>query len=175
MNLRELSGAAGLQAGSLYNYFHSKDDLLFRLITEIMDDFLSEIDARLQGVDDPMERLKIYIKSMVVWHSKRRKETYIGHMELRNLPEERYKVQVEARDRFEGALMEILRAGRKEGIFRVPDEKVATIIVISMLRGISDWYRPDGRFSIRQLVGVYTEMVLKTLGAPVAMKSPAKR
>lgn len=175
MNLRELSGAAGLQAGSLYNYFHSKDDLLFRLITEIMDDFLSEIDARLQGVDDPMERLKIYIKSMVVWHSKRRKETYIGHMELRNLPEERYKVQVEARDRFEGALMEILRAGRKEGIFRVPDEKVATIIVISMLRGISDWYRPDGRFSIRQLVGVYTEMVLKILGAPVAMKSPAKR
>lgn len=163
MNLRELSRAVGLQAGSLYNYFSSKDDLLFRLISELMDDLIAELESAIAKDDDPLEQLKRIVEILVIRHSKRRKEVYIGHLEMRSLPEDRYKAYVEKRDRTERLVRRILADGRKAGLFDVPDEKIATVSIFTMLTGIADWYRPNGRLSVRQLIEIYTELVLKLL------------
>lgn len=164
MNLRQLSVAAGLHAGSLYNYFESKDHLLIRLVNEVMDDMLAEIERDVLVIEDPVQRLEKMVEIMVVWHTKRRKETSIGHMELRSLPHDSCKAYVASRDRFERIFMDILVAGREARIFRVPDEKVATMSVIAMLVGIADWYQPHGKLSVRRIVRIYQESVLTMLG-----------
>jgi len=174
MNVRELSGVAGLQAGSLYNYFDSKDDLLYRLITEITDDLLAEVSQRLDAVEDPVERVKRYIETMVKWHTLRRKEAYIGHMEVRSLSTKRYKIHIRQRDQAEQIFTKILADGCAAGIFEVPDAKIATMSTLAMLRGIADWYRQRGRFSSSQLVEIYTELILKQITAP-ALPSLPKR
>jgi AcrR family transcriptional regulator len=164
MNLRQLSMAVGLHAGSLYNYFDSKEHLLIRLITEIMDDMLAQIERDVLVIEDPAERMKKMVETMVVWHTKRRKETSIGHMELRSLPQDSCKAYVASRDRFERIFLDILVAGRNASMFHVPNEKIATMSVIAMLVGISDWYRPHGKLSVRRLVKIYQDAVLKMLG-----------
>lgn len=164
MNLRQLSMAAGLHAGSLYNYFDSKDHLLIRLINEIIDDMLVQIERDVVVIADPVKRLEKMIEIMVIWHTVRRKETSIGHMELRSLPDDSYKAYVASRDRFERIFMEILIAGRDARLFQVANEKIATKSVIAMLVGISDWYQPHGKLSVRRLVSIYQEAVLTMLG-----------
>ena len=62
MKLRELSSAAGLQAGSLYNYFSSKEELLFRLVTETMDELITELATAIALESDPVEQLKNLIR-----------------------------------------------------------------------------------------------------------------
>lgn len=178
MNLRELSSTVGLQAGSLYNYFTSKEDLLYRLISEVLDDLSAELEEAVGGIDDPVEQLKKVIEILVIRHSKRRKEVYIGHLEMRSLPKDRYKAYVEKRDRIERVVRDIVAAGRKAGAFEVPDEGVATISIFNMLTGIADWYRPGGRLTVRQLVNVYTELILKQFApskSSAAVKAPVRR
>lgn len=164
MNLRQLSSAAGLQAGSLYNYFSSKDDLLIRLITEILEEMLKQLDEAIAAVDDPVERVNKMVEILVVWHTKRRKETYIGHMEMRSLPEEHYRAYVALRDRFEKIFLAAVVAGCKSKIFQVSDPKIATVSALAMLTGIANWYRPNGKLSVRELITIYQEMVLNLLG-----------
>jgi AcrR family transcriptional regulator len=177
MNLRELSGMVGLQAGSLYNYFATKEDLLFRLISELMDELNSQLEAAVAEDDDPVEQLKRIIEILVIRHSKRRKEVYIGHIEMRSLTKDRYKVYVEKRDRTEQIVHSVLAAGINAGKFSVPDAKIAVMAIFTMVVGIADWYRPNGRMSVQELTDTYTEMILKLLqpaAQPAAVKSVAK-
>ena len=53
MNLRKLAKESGIQAGSLYNYFSSKDEFLYKVICDIMSDLLEDIDENLKGVNKP--------------------------------------------------------------------------------------------------------------------------
>jgi len=163
MNLRELSSAAGLQAGSLYNYFSSKEELLLRLVTETLDELITELATEIAGETDPVEQLKNMIRVLVVRHSERRKEVYIGHLEMRGMPEDRLRDFISRRDRIVRFLQDIITAGRKAGRFHAPDEKIASMAILTMLTGIADWYRPNGRLSVKQLVTIYTAMILKIL------------
>lgn len=176
MKLRELSSAAGLQAGSLYNYFSSKEELLFRLVTETMDELITELATAIAGESNPVEQLKNVVRVLVVRHSERRKEVYIGHLEMRGMPEDRLRDYVARRDRVERFLQDIITAGRKAGRFHAPDEKIASMAILTMLAGIADWYRPNGRLSVKQLVTTYTALILKILEPqqPAAVLKRAK-
>lgn len=161
MNLRDLSSEVGLQAGSLYNYFQSKEGLLFRLIVELLDDLSAELTGAIEESDDPVVQLKNVVEILVIRHSRRRKEVYIGHLEMRSLPAEHLKICIEKRDRIENLVRDVVSNGLKAGRFQVPDEKTATVVIISMLVNIADWYRPNGRFTVKQLINVYTETIMK--------------
>jgi AcrR family transcriptional regulator len=174
MKLRELSSAAGLQAGSLYNYFSSKEELLFRLVNETMDELITELASAIAEDNDPVEQLKRVIRVLVVRHSERRKEVYIGHLEMRGMPEERLRDYIQRRDRVERFLQEIISAGRKAGKFHAPDEKIACMAIFTMLTGIADWYRPNGRLSVKQLTAAYTATILKVLEPSAAGAAPKK-
>lgn len=161
MNLRDLSSEVGLQAGSLYNYFPSKEGLLFRLIVELLDDLFTELTAAIEGDDEPVNQLRSIIEILVIRHSRRRKEVYIGHLETRGLPAEHHKVYIEKRDQIESLVRDIITSGLKAGKFQVSDGKMVTVVIITMLVNIADWYRPNGRLTVKQLISVYTEMIMK--------------
>jgi len=57
MSLRELAAKVGLQPGSLYNHIETKQDLLFDLIHNHMVVLLARVDAELEGIEGPAERL----------------------------------------------------------------------------------------------------------------------
>jgi hypothetical protein len=102
---------------------------------------------------------------MVRWHTQRRDECFIGHMELRSLPADRYETYIALRSRFEYVLRSIVRDGCKKGLFRVADDRIATIAVLQTLASICQWYRPDGRLSVKRLTRIYTQMILDQLRA----------
>ena len=85
MNLRMLAKAIGIQAGSLYNHIDNKQELLFSLMRAIIDELTAELDASLEGVSDPLEQLKIFVKGHIRSHAERKDEVFIGNMELRSL------------------------------------------------------------------------------------------
>lgn len=56
---RDIVKAAGILNGSLYNRFRSKDDILMSIITDVLDDFLSETERVLRDEKDPIAALAI--------------------------------------------------------------------------------------------------------------------
>lgn len=164
MNLRQLAKAAGLKGGgSLYNYFDSKEDFLFRLMCEIMEEILAELEENVGPVSEPVEKVKTFVEFHIRWHTGRREETFISHMEMRSLSSERYAIYVGLRKRYEDFVVKMISAGCKSGDFSVPDVQVVTQSILSMLTSISSWYKPGGRVSQKRLIEIHIQMVLAIL------------
>lgn len=164
MNLRELAREAGLKgAGSLYNYFGSKEDFLFRIMCEIMEEILVELEEHVGSVQGVVERVEAFVEFHIRWHTTRREETFISHMEMRSLPEARYKAYVGLRKKYESFVVKLISAGCKSGDFSVPDVHILTQSILSMLTSISSWYHVGGRVSQKRLITIHQQMILAML------------
>ncbi len=160
MSLRQLAAEVGLQSGSLYKYFENKQNLLFDIVREHMQDLLAKAEADLAGVEAPLARLKAFTAFHLRYHMTRMAHVFIANMEIRSLEDEHRAVIIAQRHRYEGLLEETLRRGAELGAFQVREPKVATYAIISMLTGICMWYRPEGRLSQDDIVETYTGLVV---------------
>jgi len=164
MNLRDLAADVNLRVGSLYNYVPQKQEFLADLLEEILQELLADLHARTANVDDPMERLRSFVKFHIEWHTARKEEVFIGNMELRSLSSDQYERIASLRKRYEHHLQEILVAGQTKGIWTLEDVRVTTFAMLSMLTGVCTWYRGNGRLSQARLIRVYEDLVIKMVG-----------
>ena len=59
--MRDLSRASGMSLAGLYYYFESKERLLFLIQKHTFSTIVQRLKARLEGVDDSEERVRIFI------------------------------------------------------------------------------------------------------------------
>lgn len=161
VSLRQLAGAVGIQAGSLYNHIASKQDLLFKLIHSIMLELNEGLFDALEGIEEPDERLRAFVRFHIAWYTARKKQVFIGNAEIRSLKGENYTRIVALRRQYEMTLVDILNAGMEQGYWIKSDARVAARAYISMLSGVCVWYDPDGDYSIEELIDIYTSLVFK--------------
>src|SRR5450755_4380036 len=60
-SMRDLSRATGMSLAGLYYYFESKERLLFLIQKHTFTTILEELKARLEGVTDPSQCIRIFI------------------------------------------------------------------------------------------------------------------
>ena len=60
-SMRDLSRASGMSLAGLYYYFESKERLLFLIQKHTFTTIVQRLKARLQGVADPEQRIRIFI------------------------------------------------------------------------------------------------------------------
>ncbi len=175
-SLRALAKKVGIQVGSLYNYFESKEELLVYIIKNSLEERLEKLEPILDGIDDPVEALRAFVKFNVKFLTQRKQEAVVANRDLLLLSPKNLKEVVALRDRYDGLLTGIIEAGVKKGVFTVADVRVATFAIIGMFSGIAGWYRPSGRLSPTQLEDTYADYALSILGAgPASQGQPIKR
>ena len=165
MNLRDLAADVNLRLGSLYNHVPHKQEFLAELLEEIMLELLQDFAQRMEGLQDPLERLLAFVRFHIEWHTARRQETYIGNMELRSLTREQHDRVIGLRKDYEAQVRAIVADGRKAGLWVVDDVRVTTLALLSLLTGIGAWYREGGRLRQERLIRIYQRLALRMLGA----------
>lgn len=165
MTMRQLADRVGVQPGSLYRYFPSKGQLLVELLVEHLEFLVSRWDSEQPEDADPRVRLRAFVDFHVRSHTLRRREAFVANMELRSLAPGDYRRVVALRRNYENLLTAILSDGIAAGCFRLPDARVATFAVLAMLTGVGSWYRDAGRLGKRELIEIYTQMVMQCVGA----------
>jgi AcrR family transcriptional regulator len=173
MNLRELAADVGLRVGSLYNHVPQKQEFLANLLESIMLELLQDLQQRVAGLTDPVERLEQFVRFHIEWHTARKDETYIGNMELRSLTPEQYLRVIAYRKAYEAHLRGILGDGVRAGAWKLEDTRVTTLGLLSLLTGISTWYREDGRLGQEKLIRVYQGLALRLVGLEAKPAAPA--
>ena len=162
VSMRQIAREVGVQAGALYNYTPDKQTMLFDLMQSHMTELLSAWEAQ----DLPkaaMARLEAFVRFHIRFHLERSDAVFIAYMELRNLTSENFAKIETLRSQYEAALEEILKDGKREGVFTAPDTKLATMAVIAMLTGVNTWYRSGGRLSLEEVEAIYWDMVRKAM------------
>lgn len=161
MNTRQLATSVGLKPGSLYYYFNSKEELLHQLVMELLQDIVDDLEKRLDGVDNATTRLSVFIETLVKWHVDNHKESYIARMEVRSLSPDKHETYMFLRDRFDSRLDDILLQGHTDGVFREDPDHLTRISVLTMITGITGWYRPMGGAGTPRLTEYYTDLVFR--------------
>ena len=173
MSLRQLAAEVGIQAGSLYNHISTKQELLFDLIQDHINELLRQLDRALQGKEDPLEKLRAFVAFHVTYHMTRKREVFIANSELRSLEPKNYQAIVALRGAYEQRLADILADGAAKGVFEVADVQVATFGIIALLTGLCTWYRPGGRLTRDAIVDAHEKLVLS--GVMPAPATPSAR
>ena len=173
MSLRQLAAEVGIQAGSLYNHISTKQELLFELVQDHINDLLRQLDLALEGKTDPVERLRSFVAFHVTYHMTRKREVFIANSELRSLEPKNYDAIVKLRGAYEARLAGILAEGVAEGVFEIVDVQVATFAILALLTGLCAWYRPGGRLSKEAIIATHEKLVLSGV-SPQAATSPAR-
>jgi AcrR family transcriptional regulator len=159
VSMRQIAAEVGVQAGALYLYTADKQALLFDLMQDHMINLLAAVEA-LPQMPTPQARLEQFARFHIGYHLDRPDAVFIAYMELRNLSPENFATIEALRRRYEDYLQTILQ----DGAFALPDPKMATLALIAMLTGVTNWYREGGRLSREDVQTLYADMALRAAG-----------
>jgi AcrR family transcriptional regulator len=163
VSMRQIAGEVGVQVGALYNYTSDKQSLLCELMQTHMDDLLAHFDkVDLSGAAP--EQLEAFTRFHIQFNIPRKDEVFISYMELRNLTPENF-IKIEAMRRtYEDRLEGILNQGKASGEFAFAESRITAMALISLLNGVINWYRPEGRFTIDEIAHLYWNLVRNAVG-----------
>ena len=164
-SMRDLAGAVGVEAASLYYHFPSKQDILLALFEGIMNEQQRMLQAALLAARRPSEGLRAVTRSHVLYHIMQSKEAFVSHSELRSLTPANRRQIVTSRDRYEDEIRSLLKAGVVCGEFDIDDVPVAATALLCMWSGVSDWIQPRGRLDADEIADIYSAMALRIVGA----------
>ena len=162
-NLRELAKRAGIQGGSLYHHFGSKQDILFQLMDNTMTDMVTSLSTLLAETTDPEEKLRRLLRFHISYTVCGPDETYITDDELRNLNAVNYLQIIAKRDAYQKLFEEVFQDGCQQKGWMVVDYKLVARAAIQMGTGVASWYRPGGPMSIDQISEHYAELLCRGL------------
>ena len=162
-SLREIAKEVGIQAPSLYNYIKSKEKLLFELLKVPVSGMIADYKRKTASMTDPVARLQAYVGVHLDFFLNSQLDVFIGNMELRSLSPAHYRIITGLREEYAHLLTEIIEDGVKAKVFHAKEPRVVTLVMLGMLSGACNWYRPDGPLTIAQLTELHLEMAFKML------------
>ncbi|MEM6986898.1 MAG: TetR/AcrR family transcriptional regulator [Pseudomonadota bacterium] len=170
LSIRRLAAEAGITSGALYRYFPSKSAILFRLLHRHMSELITAWGAADPGQGGSSEaRLEAFIRFHLRYHIPRREDVFLSYRELRNLSQDDYDTICVLRDRYEAVLAGLIDDAVADGSIAPRDTKLATRAIISMLTGVTEWFRDDGPLDVDALQEHYVALALHGLtGQPGA-------
>ena len=149
-SMKDIAKSIGCKPANLYNYFESKEQLLYETLLEEMQQLISLIE-HLEDEDtaNPVEQLRTLVRNQTnLLLGSRRSSKLLFDMEFEKLPPSKRKIIVELRDRYDVILRKIIRRMMDSGVISAIDEKIASICIVSMIVRSRIWFSPKGKLSV---------------------------
>ncbi len=87
VSMADLAKATGLSRPAIYQYFASKDHVLAELVINEMADLSNAIERHIEGLKDPMERIRIWVHYSLA-HLASAEHRIIREISISSLPDE---------------------------------------------------------------------------------------
>jgi AcrR family transcriptional regulator len=158
--LEAIGQAVGLSKASLYYYVRSKEELLGRLLAEVIDAI-----AERAGQGLPLRASAVVCEDPKGALLGRHQDVVLGEAHSRFLRE--------ARRRHERRLEEILEQGVAEGVFRPLPTRTVTYLVLGALNSVARWHDRVPGATPSAIAEALCSMVLE--GVRARPRSPSRR
>lgn len=160
VGLAQVAEAAGLSRTTIYNYFPDKDSLLVAYAARETRRYVDELLGDLDEVDDPVERLRVYIRHQFGYFATRHLPPGVALRLV--LPDRSYHQVLEHVSVLEDTLRSILTEGLEEGYLAIDDvESMMPLVTACTNRGGIGDLDPD---DLDDELEVTETFVLRALG-----------
>jgi len=162
---RDIANAVGMRSGSPFYHFRSKQDLLTAAMAEGLETGYRRLQAAIEGIEDPEQRLRILIR------------THLGNLlegecdapmllyESRSLDATARAEIAAITDRYQKPWQTTLDELSATGKLRT-SAAPARLLLFGMLNWTPQWYRPDGGLSLDQMTECAMRMLLNANHSP---------
>jgi AcrR family transcriptional regulator len=166
-SMRDISRATGVSLAGLYHYCSSKEELLFLIQDHCFGRVLERLEERVRGMDDPFEKLRIFIDNHLSFFAANMAEMKVLSHEAESLAGDLHKHVSGKKEKYAKLARKILReiqesearpSGRASNT--QIDLTVATYALFGMMNWIYNWYDPRGKLSVGELVDNVTRLFL---------------
>ena len=178
-SMRDLARATGVSLAGLYHYCKSKEELLFLIQDHCFGRVLERLEQRTRGINDPLEKLRIFIDNHLSFFAANMAEMKVLSHEAESLAGDLHKLVSTKKERYARVARKILREIAEQERTNVGiDLTVATYALFGMMNWIYNWYDPRGKLSVNQLVDNITRLFLvgfiSAADAEFSLSEPAK-
>lgn len=160
ISLAQVAEAAGMSRTTIYNYFPDKDSLLVAYAERETKRYVDELLRDLDEVEDPVERLRVYIRHQFGYFATRHLPPGVALRLV--LPDRSYHQVLEHVAVLEHTLRSILTEGLEEGYLAIDDvESMMPLVTACINRGGIGDVDPD---DLDDELEVTETFVLRALG-----------
>jgi AcrR family transcriptional regulator len=159
--MRDISRATNVSLAGLYHYCKSKEELLFLIQDNCFGRVLERLEQRLQKVNDPLSKLRIFIENHLSFFAANMAEMKVLSHEAESLAGDLHAHVSTKKDKYTKLARKILEDLRRqqESPAQV-DLTVATYALFGMMNWIYNWYDPHGKLKVSELVDNLTRLFL---------------
>lgn len=162
----EVADRLDILKGSLYYYVESKDQLLFEIVRDVMQDALAKLEELATAEGPAVDRLREAIVNHIVHLTRNRTRAAILLHEYRALSEARRKIVRGLLDRYTVVFTDLVESARKEGTIRQDvDTGIATMTILGAVNWPYRWYNPRGPLSSQQIAEQIAAVLIDGLRA----------
>ncbi len=142
-SMRAIAGAAGVSLAGLYHYFDSKEKMLFLIQFRTFSSLLNNLREKLHGVDDPVEQLRVMVRTHVCYFAAHMAALKVCSHELDSLTGAAYDETLQIRREYYELTRSIVdRVLHRVGSDGVLDRRIATMSLFGTLNWLYRWYDP---------------------------------
>ncbi len=169
-SMDEIADAVGLTKGGLYHYVEKKEDLLVGIHDQMLDALLKRVGDAIAPEAEPVEQLRMWIREYARVVKEYQAHVKIFFTEINHFPKALFNRTAERRDLVVIQLRRILADAVSTGkVAGQMDPVVVSFLILGMANWLFIWYRPDGRFSIDDVIATMEKLLFDGL----VVKDPA--
>ena len=160
-SMREIARELGMNQSSLYHYFASKQDILFTLMNDAMDDVLAILEEISSTDLLPEDRLNRVLSFYTQYYAGDQERLILLINEMNSLNEEYRSILVGKQRRYVQLIKSILEELAAQDKIKQIDPAIATFAFFGMVHYTIKWYHKDGPVALEQLADAFVEIFTK--------------
>jgi len=164
-SMREIAIAYGCRPANIYNFFSDKEEILFEVLREEMEQIINPI-KHLEEDDgsSPIEQLRFIIEShLKVTLSYRRSAKLLFDVALDSLSPDKRKKIIDFRDTYDRIIRKVIGRGIDAGYLPEVDVRLAGFMIASMITRTRIWFHPKKGVSVSELADFISKFTLNGL------------
>lgn len=162
-SMRDLAEQVGMEAASLYYHIGSKEEILEKICFGVASTYiehLEEIEQKdVSNLDKLKELIRLHVRMMITKGS----EVSVTNHDWKYLSKEKLAEFKDLREFYEKRVQALLEEGVNVGEFSPVNTTIALYTILSSLRWIEHWWKPQRGISATELENSIITIILNGL------------
>jgi len=159
-SMRDLSRSTGISLAGLYHYIPSKQQLLHHIQMEAFSRILEQLQARLEGVRDPEERVRVLIQNHLEYFLAHPVEMKVFTHEAEALAGPFRSEVAGIKRRYYELALELIRNLPQGRGARTANPRATVLALFGMMNWIYTWHRAGADPDAGELADTFAEIFL---------------
>jgi len=155
--IEDITNELKMTKGSLYYYFSTKEELLYKAHRLSLEKVLQNI-IQINAIDDPPD---VKLKNAISKHLEVFARDFEGAFLLQyefHLPDEYLDKIMAMRDTYQKNFIQIIEEGTHTGIFRKQNARMTAFIILGSINWFLRWYSSTGNWTVEEIADAYIDL-----------------